>query len=265
MRPSGAPTRVYGRKVLPASQDSAWSVAPLPRQAASHEPRSCPACWETHSRDACAPGSGTDDSSRQGRHAAPSRSPAGHCLPPHVGYASHKRDPEHIGHRRRGQRHARVAAVGVLHGVHRQEAQGVDAKLIQRGGRKTKGSHRVHSGSPEIGSHMTRWRRKQGAKNVVVCSAGGNCGVIRSKRVERLLPGPSPRPDGRVLGNAGLSSSVPMQAADGSSALHLTGFLSLSPPVPHSGGSSARRHQPIQMGPPLQAPVPRGIVPACFP
>jgi hypothetical protein len=39
--------------------------------------------------------------------------------------------PELVGHGRRPHGHAGVAAVGLLDGVHRQEAQRVDAELVQ--------------------------------------------------------------------------------------------------------------------------------------
>ena len=39
--------------------------------------------------------------------------------------------PQHVGHRRGAERHAGMAAVGLLHHVHRQEADGVDALLVE--------------------------------------------------------------------------------------------------------------------------------------
>ena len=41
--------------------------------------------------------------------------------------------PQHIGHRRGPERHARMAAVRLLHGIYRQETHSVDAQLIQFG------------------------------------------------------------------------------------------------------------------------------------
>ena len=38
--------------------------------------------------------------------------------------------PENIGHGSRAHRHSRMAAVGLLHGVNREKADGVDAEVI---------------------------------------------------------------------------------------------------------------------------------------
>ncbi len=42
-----------------------------------------------------------------------------------------KPGPQHIGHGRRAQRQTGMAAIGLLDGVHRQEANRVDRQLIQ--------------------------------------------------------------------------------------------------------------------------------------
>ena len=41
--------------------------------------------------------------------------------------------PERVGHGRRTQRQAGVPGLGLLHGVHGQEAQGIDAEFVQLG------------------------------------------------------------------------------------------------------------------------------------
>jgi hypothetical protein len=43
--------------------------------------------------------------------------------------------PERVGHGRRAQGQAGVPGLGLLHGVHGQEAQGVDAEFVQLGRR----------------------------------------------------------------------------------------------------------------------------------
>ncbi len=54
--------------------------------------------------------------------------------------------PQDVRHRRCAHRQARVAAIGVLHRVHRKEAQRVDARLIQARGGVQGGN--VHSSGP---------------------------------------------------------------------------------------------------------------------
>src|SRR5579863_8784662 len=56
--------------------------------------------------------------------------------------------PQHIRHRCGAHRHSRVTAVGLLHGVHGEEAQRVDARVIQFGIRSHRRRRCIHSNSP---------------------------------------------------------------------------------------------------------------------
>ena len=56
--------------------------------------------------------------------------------------------PQHIGHRRGAHRHSRVAAIGLLHGVHGEEAQSVDALIVQCRIERHCRRRCVHSNSP---------------------------------------------------------------------------------------------------------------------
>ena len=56
--------------------------------------------------------------------------------------------PHHIRHRRGAHRQPRVTAIGLLHGVHGEEAQGVDALIVQRRIERHCRRRCVHSNSP---------------------------------------------------------------------------------------------------------------------
>ena len=69
--------------------------------------------------------------------------------------------PQHIRHRRRAHRHSRVAAIGLLHGVHGEEAQSVDALIVQCRIERHCRRRCVHSNSPfdfRAGGHLFRVR-----------------------------------------------------------------------------------------------------------
>ena len=93
--------------------------------------------------------------------------------------------PQHVGHRRRAERQARVARVGLLHGVDRERADRVDAELVER----------LLHGAQEPSSLFDLITRRDARRKDGVKDAKGLIAPVHliENRPERFPPVPQPK------------------------------------------------------------------------